>query len=133
MEFVVCIKSRFYIETLCIDLILKLPDLKQRYNKPKPYTMHPKILICQSNECFKVQKVLNLVSRRLFSSTNKQVPHKGKQWMLVTASRSFSKEGPESFGSTFKGGQKVMAIRRYIEIFSKLRPPIWIYCSGKVH
>ena len=60
---------------------------------------------------FKAQKVFNIINRRFLNATNS----KGKQWMLLTsATRSYSKEGPETvFSTSFKGGQKVMAIRRY--------------------
>ena len=72
--------------------------------------MHPKILAFQSHGSLNAQTVLNLVNRRLFDSTRKHVPYKGKQWMLLTA--SYSKEGPSILSTSFKGGQKVMAIRR---------------------
>ena len=62
---------------------------------------------------FKAQKLINIINRRMLSSASKQLPYKGKQWMLLTATRSYSKEGPETvFSTSFKGGQKVMAIRR---------------------
>ena len=68
---------------------------------------------------FKAQKLINIINRRLLNSANKQSPYKGKQWMLLTtATRSYSKEGPQTVVSTsFKGGQKVMAIRRLVLLF----------------
>ena len=73
--------------------------------------MHPKILI--SPATLKGRQVTSLVKHGLLNSYKRQNPNRGKQWVQLTTTRSFSKEGPEAvFSTSFKGGQKVMAIRR---------------------
>ena len=73
--------------------------------------MHPKILI--SPATLKGQQVSSLVKHGLVNSYRRQNLGKGIQWIQLTTTRSFSKEGPETvFSTSFKGGQKVMAIRR---------------------
>ena len=62
------------------------------------------MLASQANGLVKSKQILNIVNR---CSNNK-----GKQWMLLTAARSYSKEGPEAVVARSGYGQKVMAIRR---------------------
>ena len=67
--------------------------------------MHSKMLASQANGLVKSKQILN-------QTINRCSNNKGKQWMLLTAARSYSKEGPEAVVARSGYGQKVMAIRR---------------------